>query len=197
MIKLLISVLSAACLYSGTIYDDARLILSGKRNSVSIQKIINNCPYERCRGGGAAGQSVVKISKPNYHLATELLFKAVKEERSIPAAYDLYTLVVKNIDYKSPTPNKTLVSKFEKKIGMKYSHFVEQMKEPIFLLMYDKSCKSVSEATDFMLFNFAIPLNKPRALILKKNLKKNCNGESIFDFEKKRRIRLLNRHLKG
>ncbi len=108
-------------------YLEGVMYLKGQKGFDTIQKTINNCPYDRCKSADIDKKDLnnittLEIKKPNFKKAIELLFSSA-QKGNVLAAELLVNFLKTRIDYKSTTPNKFLLDLLKEETGLSYQNY--------------------------------------------------------------------------
>lgn len=123
-------------------YKTALEYFYGDKGAKVIKKVLNSCPYERCkhptssnviRHEDRGGKKIYYIKVPDYKKALEYLQKSLMRG-NLQAAEFLYNILSQEVNYRSPKPNRYLIQKMEQKYGISYEKYLSLLKFALRLL---------------------------------------------------------------
>ena len=127
-------------------YIEGMMYLKGEKGVKNIIKQINNCPYAKCRKSDVSEDNIlatieIKVQKPNYKIAIRKLHKAVKNGNFL-AADKLTSFLIKNLNYKSKTPNEYLLKLMYRDLGLDYRAYKSMLRDGLEIGSRSKGCVS-------------------------------------------------------
>jgi len=125
---------------SASNYDQAILILDGKKDVIKKDIIVKNCPYERCDDGrkGFAKKTIIKTDKGKaFHLLLQEMNNGDKKEL---AALKILSLLSKSLNYKSQNPSDFLLKILKKDYDIGKDGYKKIIKKAINILKDKNYC---------------------------------------------------------
>lgn len=122
-------------------YNEALKYLSGEKGAITITKTMPNCPYEKCAQiTNNDGTHTFSFTKKDYKMAVSLLYKSVIYNNNPNAAQKVLDILLKQLNWREPRPDKYLLAKLSEDYGLDYNHYCGYVTAAVISLKDNKQC---------------------------------------------------------
>jgi len=175
-------------------YINGIMYLNGVKGAEIIKKEITNCPYDKCKKlnmgkNGKGPVSILKVKKPNYKKALELLIKSSNSGNAF-ASDKIVMFLSQRLPYKSKHQMDYMLKQLKKDTGLSYDDYIYIFKQAAQHGYISEGCASSYFAGELLSHGYLnTKIDKNLAKKAYKRAYMSCPNNNMYKILSKSKIR--------